>query len=162
MTEMIDLCKKYCVDKQSGLIRNNKKPYYEHSLRVGDMVSKLTDDKDVVIAAYLHDILEHSNGTEKEITEIFNDRVSDLVKEMTNDKELIKLKGKLKYLTDKMNCMSEESFLIKLCDRYDNLMDSGSKPSYSIETTNLMKNIDRKLNKTQRKIINLINSVITN
>ena len=162
MTEMIELSKKYCKDKHYGINRRNKTPYYEHSFRVAELVSKLTKDEDVITAAYLHDVLEHGNGTEKEINDLFNENVLDLVKEMTNDNELIKIKGKLKYLVDKINSMSEDSLLIKLCDRYDNLIDLGSKPSYSVETTKLIKNIDRSLNKSHKKIVDLIKAVTTN
>lgn len=162
MTEMIELSKKYCEDKHYGVNRRNKTPYYEHSFRVGNLISKLTKDEDIITAAYLHDVLEHGSGTEKEINNLFNEKVTDLVKEMTNDNELIKIKGKLNYLLDKINSMSEDSLLIKLCDRYDNLIDSGSKPSYSIETLKLIKNINRPLSKPHKKMVNLINSVITN
>jgi (p)ppGpp synthase/HD superfamily hydrolase len=162
MIEIIELSKTFSKDKHSGLKRKNNEPYFHHCLRVGDFVSNLTEDSDVISAAYLHDILEHSNTTEKELSEIFNDNVVDLVKELTNDPELIKIKGKTNYLIDKINNMSEDCLLIKLCDRYDNLTDIGSKPIYSIETLKLINNINRDLNPSHKKMIELINSVIIN
>jgi (p)ppGpp synthase/HD superfamily hydrolase len=162
MIEIIELSKTFSKDKHSGLKRKNDEPYYHHCLRVGDLVSKLTKDSDVISAAYLHDVLEHSNTTEKELSEVFNEKVVDLVKELTNDIELIKIKGKTNYLIEKINNMSEDCLLIKLCDRYDNLIDVGSKPTYSVETLKLIKNMDRKLNSSHKKMIELIKSIIVN
>lgn len=159
---MIELSKIFCKDKKYNIKRRNKEPYYEHCIRVGNLVSELTKDEDVIAAAYLHDILEHTDTTEKELTDTFNDKVTDLVKELTSDREMIKIKGKFEYLVEKFNIVTNDSLLIKLCDRYDNLTDSGSKPSYSMETLKLIKKIDRKLNKSHKKMIDLINSIIIN
>jgi (p)ppGpp synthase/HD superfamily hydrolase len=159
---IIDISKNYSRRKHNGFFRKNDTPYYEHSFRVGDMVSELTVDEDVMVAAYLHDIFEHGSGDEKEILELFNERVLDLVKEITNDSELVKLKGKFNYLSDKLNSLSNEGLLIKLCDRYDNLVDTGINPLYVIETDRLIKTIDRPLTMSHEFVIELINSVISN
>jgi len=162
MNQMIEISKEYCKEKHKNVERNDKKPHYEHSFRVGDMVSNLIKDEDIIIASYLHDIFDSGSGTEKEVLNLFNEKVVDIIKELTNDKEMIKIKGKFKYMVDKINSISDESLLIKLCDRYDNLTDSGHKPSYVIETTKLIKLINRPLTDTHKKIINLINSVTNN
>jgi (p)ppGpp synthase/HD superfamily hydrolase len=162
MKEMIELSKKYCVEKHGDIKRKNGNLYYEHPIRVADMVSKYTDDSDVIIASYLHDIFEHGSGDEKEILEIFNERVLGIIKELTNDNEMIKIKGKFKYLIEKFNSLPAESLLIKLCDRYDNLIDSGSKPVYVIETGLLINFIDRPLTESHLSIIDLIKSICDN
>lgn len=159
---MIELSKKYCRQLHKGVLRNSGNPYHEHPMRVGDMVSQYTDDENVIISSYLHDVLEHGSGTEKEIKEVFNERVFEIIKELTNDNQLIKIKGKLKYIIDKFNTLSEESLLIKLCDRYDNMVDDGRKLVYRVETVNILKNINRPLNKDHKKIITLIRSLTEN
>lgn len=162
MNQMIEISKEYCKEKHKNVERQNKKPHYEHSFRVGNMVSTLVKDDDVIIASYLHDIFDSGSGTEKEVLNLFNEKVVEIIKELTNDREMIKIKGKFTYMVDKINTISNDSLLIKLCDRYDNLTDSGHKPSYVIETNKLIELIDRPLTKSHKKIINLINSVSNN
>lgn len=159
---MIELSKDYCKEKHNGVFRKNNEPHYKHSIRVGEMVSKYNNDEDVIIAGYLHDILEHSNVTEKELTDVFNENVTGLIIELTNDSELIKIKGKFKYLVDKINSLSNDSLLIKLCDRYDNLTDSGSNPKYKVETNRLLKTLNRPLTSKHKEIIKLITSITEN
>ena len=160
--KMIELSKNYCIQSHRGVYRNDGSHYYEHPIRVGDMVSDYTADEDVIISAYLHDVLEHGDGTESEIKNLFNERVLDIVKELTNDLELIKIKGKKDYLIHKINNMSNESLLIKLCDRYDNLVDDGHKLTYFMETSSIIQNINRPLNEEHNKVIYLIKSIMEN
>ena len=108
MNQMIEISKEYCKEKHKNVERNDKKPHYEHSFRVGDMVSNLIKDEDIIIASYLHDIFDSGSGTEKEVLNLFNEKVVDIIKELTNDKEMIKIKGKFKYMVDKINSISDE------------------------------------------------------
>lgn len=162
MEKIIELSKEYCINSHRNIFRKNGNPYHEHPLRVGDMVSNYTDDLDVIVSSYLHDVLDNGNGNEKDILNLFNERVLDLIKELTNDREMIKIQGKKKYLINKINNMSDDSLLIKLCDRYDNLTDDGSKMTYFVETSSIIKSINRPLKDEHLMVINLIKSILEN
>ena len=61
-------------------------PYILHPLEVAQILSTMTDDQDVITAGILHDIVEDTDGTLKEIGKRFGERVAFLVSsESEND-----------------------------------------------------------------------------
>lgn len=61
-------------------------PYIYHPMEVALIVAQITDDPEVIAAAYLHDVLEDTAVTEEELQREFGDRVLFLVKQETEDK----------------------------------------------------------------------------
>ena len=51
-------------------------PYILHPLEVAQIISTMTDDQDVITAGILHDIVEDTDGTLKEIGKRFGERVA--------------------------------------------------------------------------------------
>jgi len=114
------------------------------------------------IAAILHDVIEDTDTTKKDIIELFGEEVYKLVKELTSDEKAIAKMGKGEYLTMKMNKMSSEAFTVKLADRLNNLMDlvtASNKWSdkYYKQTKNIIAGLTRKITSDQKKIIDRIN-----
>ena len=68
---------KHQTRKHSGL------PYIVHPEAVAEMVSQVTDDPNVIAAAWMHDLIEDTAITESDIRWYFNDRISDLVVEVS-------------------------------------------------------------------------------
>ena len=64
----------------------DKRPAVLHSLEAAVIVSALTDEKEAVIAAVLHDTVEDAGVKIGEITERFGERVAALVMSETEDK----------------------------------------------------------------------------
>ena len=54
-------------------------PYILHPLEVAQILATMTDDQDVITAGILHDIVEDTDGTLKEIEKRFGERVAMLV-----------------------------------------------------------------------------------
>jgi (p)ppGpp synthase/HD superfamily hydrolase len=109
------------IEKHQGQMRKyGGKPYFTHPSAVANVIKQFTNDQDVIIAAYLHDTLEDTQTTYQEIVEKFNERVANIVKELTSVKEDVAQLGKAQYLLNKMLHMSDEALLIKLADRFDN------------------------------------------
>ena len=101
-------------------------PYYIHPVRVASLVYKHKESHkidELVIASLLHDTLEDTCTTEKEIEDKFGLQVLSLVQELTTDKEDCIPQGKSDYLANKMISMSSWALVIKLCDRLDNIAD---------------------------------------
>lgn len=99
--------------------KNNKTPYIVHPRRVVKTLQNAgVQDREILAAAYLHDVLE---DTDSQIEGQFSDKVINLVKSLTKDKTSTK--------TNYLNSLSGAppgAILIKMADRYDNLVD-GSK-----------------------------------
>ena len=66
--------------------KKDKTPYILHPLEAAVIVGSMTDDKDVISAAVLHDVVEDTPVTIEEIEENFGFRVRELVAAETEDK----------------------------------------------------------------------------
>lgn len=142
-------------------------PYYIHPIRVASLVYKNKESHkidELVIASLLHDTLEDTNTTEKEIEEMFGWQVLSLVQELTSNKEESDKHGKANYLANKMINMSSWALVIKLCDRLDNVSDfmyasDNFIQKYGNETLNILKllvGIRKDISPTHIKLINMI------
>ena len=70
-----------------GMVRKkDKTPYILHPLEAAVIVGSMTDDRDVISAAVLHDVVEDTDITIEEIEERFGSRVRALVESETEDK----------------------------------------------------------------------------
>lgn len=105
----------YAREKYSDRIDDDGKNYFlAHILPVAQIVSSVTSDDDVIIAALLHDLIEDNNVTYEEIKDFFGSRVADLVNEVTHEGS--KEKG---YYFPRLH--SKEAIMIKLADRLSNI-----------------------------------------
>jgi (p)ppGpp synthase/HD superfamily hydrolase len=145
-------------------------PYINHIEETAQLLWNATNGNEpeyVYIAAILHDIVEDTKITIQDIDNEFGSDVSNLVSELTSDKESQNKEGKQNYLTNKINNMSDYAFSIKLSDRLSNvsgLIHNGIPESFVIkyidETSYILKNIRRNINDTQRYIIMKIEAMI--
>ena len=141
---MINKAIEFCIKKHKGQFRRFlEQPYCVHPIAVAAITSCFTQDKEVITAAYLHDVIEDvSIVSYQDITREFNVRVANLVLELTSDeKELYRL-GKAQYLLNKMIAMSDDGLLIKLADRCHNT--SGWRTCFNIfsKTKNHIKSLN--------------------
>ena len=59
-------------------------PYFNHCEAVALKVSKQRQDPHVIAAAYLHDVIEDTDVTLEQLHEKFGNKVTDLVKDLTD------------------------------------------------------------------------------
>lgn len=59
-------------------------PYVNHCLNVANNVSGVTDDIEMIYSALLHDTIEDSGTTAKDLEYIFNKNISNIVWGLTN------------------------------------------------------------------------------
>ena len=76
---------------------SEKTPYFSHPVAVALILSKAGFPEEVVIAGLLHDVIEDTSYTEKDIRERFGDRVVELVLGVTEDSALPWVERKVKY-----------------------------------------------------------------
>lgn len=100
-------------------------PYITHLSAVAWLVRDYTDDEDVVIAAWLHDALEDTDYSYKDLEEDFGQRVRLLVETVTEPKEkdgktLSWEERKDAYL-DQLKKGPEEALIIAAADKIHNM-----------------------------------------
>ncbi len=100
-------------------------PYITHLTAVAMIVSDYTDDEDTIVASLLHDTLEDTDYTEKELEDDFGGSVRDLVCSITepeidnNDRESVGAQKK-QYLKQLTNA-SERALVIVAADKIHNM-----------------------------------------
>jgi len=147
-------------------------PYFNHVAKIIKENKKSSHLNELIAAGLLHDTLENTNTSEKELMENFGELITSLVKELTTDKNESESVGKKEYLAKKLSDpekVSSWGLVIKLADRLDNVSDlnNGAKEfsdKYIDETRHILKTLEerRKLTETQKKLIGKIKEKIDN
>lgn len=126
MVTKIKLAAIIAEEAHKGQLRKyTKEPYFNHCIAVAARVAEITDDEDMIAAAYLHDTVEDTEMTIAEIGKLFGKRVAELVYDLTdhftpenypnfNRKKRKNLEAK------RLGTISEDAKKIKLCDLADN------------------------------------------
>ena len=104
----------FALKKHKGQKYNiNKDFFFAHPWQVFQVLSLITKDETILCAALLHDTLEDTNTTLKELKKEFGDEVANLVYEVTNeDGENGKCFPRLE---------SKKAIILKFADRLLNL-----------------------------------------
>lgn len=118
--------KKHINQKRKG---DDAAPYINHPLEVANLLADKgdVDDYEVLIAALLHDTIEDTDTTKKEITELFGEKVCGFVLEVTDDKSLPKAERKQKQI-EHAPYLSDGAKQIKLGDKISNITDVMNDP----------------------------------
>ena len=121
---MINRAIEFATEAHKGQFRKGtKRPYIVHPIEVGDIVSSMTKDPEVISAAILHDTIEDCEQvTEEMIQELFSPRVALLVAKESEDKSKtwVERKGAtIEYL----KIAPREVQMIGLADKLSNMRD---------------------------------------
>lgn len=116
----------FACEKHQGRMRLNKTEYMTHPLGVALILLDLDVDSTTIIAALLHETINHAGVTKEEIESLFGEEVADIVQvisrlnrlELTDDSEHAALN-----LRKILVGMSEDArvLFLKLADRLHNL-----------------------------------------
>jgi (p)ppGpp synthase/HD superfamily hydrolase len=105
----------YAREKHRGQKDDSGLDYFKtHIEQVAGIVTKVTNDHEIIAAAYLHDTIEDTDATYEEIKAIFGTRIADLVVELTKV-------GDKKTGYTFPNLKSRDAIIIKFADRLSNL-----------------------------------------
>lgn len=104
-------------------------PYINHPLALAQLlaVDGGVKDVEVLMAALLHDTIEDTETTAEELRARFGSRVTSIVLEVTDDKEVPKARRK-ELQVEHAPHKSEGAALVKLADKTCNLRDIASAP----------------------------------
>lgn len=119
---------KFATEKHKGQLRDSGEPYINHPIRVSKIVDefkgKTSQNREILLAAaLLHDTLEDTYTSYRELKEHYGEIVASVVEELTTAPGVPKMIGKGLYLAEKMQMMTSYALVIKLADRYDNICD---------------------------------------
>lgn len=152
----------FALAKHNGQVRANGEPYINHPITVLKFVMEYNQDRNVMQAALLHDVLEDTKTKTLELRKNFGQKTTALVQELTLPR-LLKRKNKALYLSKKVLTMSDNALLLKLCDRYANVLTLDNFNEYhaskvDFETREIMYSLleNRKLNEAQEELVEKI------
>jgi guanosine-3',5'-bis(diphosphate) 3'-pyrophosphohydrolase len=127
-------------------------PFSEHLEGVVNRLKNLgVANQDVLCAAWLHDIIEHSDTTFDEINEIFGNTISVLVLSLTKDSELSKKERESQYI-QQLKDSTLEAKMIKFCDISANLKDIANAPISKTQKNKQIKKLFRYLRVIKKEL----------
>ena len=155
---------KFASEKHSGQYRaDGVTPYINHPVLVAELVKKYKQSKNIdsiVAAALLHDTLEDTYTSYRELVDNFGEMVASMVMEVTSASFMPFLAGKADYLQNKMINMSNYALIIKLADRLANIIDGKTltkerREKLILDTNEIVKGLEqnRKLTSAQANLI---------
>lgn len=111
----------FAKEKHNGQLDDDGKSYFEaHLIPVSNLIRIVTNDPDLIATALLHDILEDTNVTYEQLKWGFNERIANLVLELTHEGT----DDNYGYYFPRLK--SKEAIMIKLADRLSNISRMGS------------------------------------
>ena len=116
----------YAKEKHEGQFRRTGEEYIAHPLSVAHILTSINADKDTIIAALLHDVIEDTPSTKDEVASLFGNTVANLVDGVTKINN-INVSTENEYLTSYYKKIivgiSEDVrvIIIKLADRLHNM-----------------------------------------
>jgi guanosine-3',5'-bis(diphosphate) 3'-pyrophosphohydrolase len=99
-----------------------QEPYINHLAEVAYLLAEATGGNDInlVIAGLLHDCIEDQGVTHEELVELFGRDVADLVRDVTDDKNLPKAERKRLQISHAPH-KSDRAKMLKIADKTSNL-----------------------------------------
>ncbi|MBC6298023.1 bifunctional (p)ppGpp synthetase/guanosine-3',5'-bis(diphosphate) 3'-pyrophosphohydrolase [Listeria sp. FSL L7-1517] len=118
---MYEKARKKMIEAHSGQVRKiTGEAYFSHPLNVARILRRAGFSEEVVIAGLLHDAVEDTSMTDKDIRDMFGEKVADLVAAHTENKDLSWEERKAHTIEQVRTGTLEEKALI-VADKLDNL-----------------------------------------
>lgn len=122
---------RFACDAHEGQCRKSGEPFVDHPVEVAIILADLRMDVETLIAALLHDTVEDTSVTTKQVAERFNGRIAQLVEGVTKITRI-----EVESLSDKQAATIRKMFVamskdirvivIKLADRLHNMRTLGA------------------------------------
>ncbi len=111
------------VAHEGQLRKGTTRPYIVHPMEVGDIVSTMTKDEEIISAAILHDTIEDCKGITREIlAEQFSERVAHIVAQESEDKSKTWMERKASTI-NRLCTAPTEVQMVGLADKLSNMRD---------------------------------------
>jgi len=123
----------YAFDKHDGQKRKSGEPYIVHPRDVAITLAEYRVDPNTIVSGLLHDVIEDTDATYNDVLKATNKDIADIVKSLTNDRDVRTEEGRDPYMINKLRSLTALELNVKLLDRLDNIQDFNSAPPYFIE-----------------------------
>jgi guanosine-3',5'-bis(diphosphate) 3'-pyrophosphohydrolase len=114
----------FAARRHTGMARKGRgnEPYINHLAEVANLLATVTGGRDAELVAvgWLHDTIEDTATTQDELAEKFNERVANLVAEVTDDMRLPKSTRRQLQIVHASG-KSPSAKLIKIADKISNI-----------------------------------------
>lgn len=121
---MVNKAREFATKAHEGQFRKGtNKPYIVHPIEVGDIVSSMTQDAEIISAALLHDTIEDCEHVSRTLlAQEFSERVANIVAQESEDKSKTWMERKRATIEHIKNAPHEVK-LICLADKLSNMRD---------------------------------------
>ena len=125
--KVVDKAMKFAVKKHAGGIRKGSNtPYIMHPAEAGAIAAGLTEDREVIAAAILHDTLEDTDTSREELISAFGTRIANMVAEESEDKRADRpaestWEERKRETIDRLRTAGHEAKLLTLADKLSNI-----------------------------------------
>ena len=140
-------------------------PYYLHLIEVAEIASTVDEDKELHIAALLHDTLEDTTTTWVDLATQFSIRVADLVQQVTNPSKLSDGNRTVRKLIDLKHLMKAEptAQTLKYADLLSNTPSISSfAPGFAKLYMRECRDIWAALDKGNKRLRDLLDQALSN
>jgi guanosine-3',5'-bis(diphosphate) 3'-pyrophosphohydrolase len=114
----------FAARRHNGMARKGRgnEPYVNHLAEVANLLATVTGgrDADLIAVGWLHDTIEDTATTQEELAEKFNERVANLVAEVTDDMRLPKSTRRRLQIVESPG-KSASAKLLKIADKISNI-----------------------------------------
>jgi (p)ppGpp synthase/HD superfamily hydrolase len=114
----------FAARRHTGMARKGQgnEPYINHLAEVANLLATCNGGRDaeLIAAGWLHDTIEDTATTQEELAEKFNERVANLVAEVTDDMRLPKATRRQLQIVESPG-KSSSAKLIKIADKISNI-----------------------------------------
>jgi (p)ppGpp synthase/HD superfamily hydrolase len=112
----------YAAHAHSGQYRKETKiPYIIHPLRVGNLLIEIGSKDEVVAAGILHDTIEDTSVTYRDLNRKFGEQVAGLVQSVTEPNKGHSWEVRKQHTIDSIGSLTPDALLILCADKLDNL-----------------------------------------
>lgn len=120
LRNIVERARVFAMEKHKGQLDDDGWPYIFHPDRVACIIREITEDQDLIAAAYLHDTIEDTSTTYDELVRSFGSIIADLVMEVTHEGK----KDEYGYWFPRLK--TKKGIMLKFADRLSNLSRMGS------------------------------------
>jgi len=153
MSDLVDRARRYATEAHTRinhLRKYTRQPYAVHLKAVAQLVQEVSDDPEMIAAAWLHDTVEDTEVTFQDLELEFGPAVAQLVSELTDVSRLADGNRAVRKAIDRAHLAgaSPRGQTIKLADLIDNCRDiarhdEGFARTYAVEKAALLEVLTR-------------------
>jgi GTP pyrophosphokinase len=100
---------------------HNPKPVVLHSVRTGLYLRSIGYSREIVLAGFLHDVLEDSDTKPGEVTKRFGRKVGALVEALSDDPTIRDRRERFRETVRRLMAAGPPALIVSAADRLDNL-----------------------------------------